>query len=312
MNKKVTYKVRNWKQYNRSLINRGNLTLWFSEDAIRSWYAPKIAKGRGRDFIYSDACIEMALTLRTLFHFSLRATQGFLEGLIGMLGLGLKTPHYSRLSRRAQDLQIQILRMKKNGQTPTDLVIDSTGLKIYGEGEWKIRIHGKQKRRTWRKYHVSVDPDTHEVVAMELTHANVHDSAVINAVLETDDVIGEVYADGAYTHKNCFDTIAAKNGNPFIHVRTGTTIVRKNPSDGEKLRNQLIRDRQKMGGKEAWKKLSGYHRRSLVETHMFRLKTILGSSLKSRKFDNQKIEAQIMASILNRMTALGMPKTIPI
>jgi IS5 family transposase len=312
MKKNVSYRVRNWKKYNRSLINRGNLTLWFSSDAIKGWYAPIVAKGRGRHFTYSDACIEMALTLRSLFRFPLRATQGFLEGLVSMLNLDLRIPHYSRLSRRASDLEIQLLRMKKTGKEPTDLVVDSTGLKIYGEGEWKMRTHGKDKRRTWRKYHVSVDPKTHEVVVIELTKANVHDSIPFGKLLETDEKLGKIYADGAYTHKPCFDAIAKARGDPFIPVRTGTTIVRKNPSDGQKLRNQLIRDRRKLGGKKKWKKESGYHRRSLVETHMFRLKTILGGSLKSRDFKNQKTEAKLMANILNKMTSLGMPETVPI
>ena len=312
MKKNISYRIRNWKQYNQSLINRGNLTLWFSSDAIKGWYAPIFAKGRGRHFTYSDACIEMALTLRTLFRFPLRSTQGFLEGLVSMLGLKLRVPHYSRLSRRACALTIQLSRMKKEGKTPTDLVIDSTGLNIYGEGEWKMRTHGKDKRRTWRKYHVSVDPKSHEVIVIELTLANVHDCIPFEKLLKTPENLGKIYADGAYTHKRCFDAIAQARGDPFIPVRSGTTIVRKNPSDGQKLRNQLIRDRQKIGGGKAWKKVSGYHRRSLVETHMFRLKTILGSTLKSRKFENQKTEAKIMANILNKMTALGMPDTIAI
>ncbi len=287
--------------------------LWFSDDVIRGWYAdPVQAKGRGRRQTYSDSCIEMALTLRTLFHFPLRGTQGFLEGLMQMLELDLKIPHYSRLSRRAKDLQIEISRMKKEGKAPTDLVIDSTGLKIYGEGEWKIRIHGKQKRRTWRKYHVSVDPATHEVVAMELTEANHHDSLAVPALMEGIENLGKVYGDGAYPTKKSLDAIAKAGGFAVIPPRTGTCIVRKNPSPGEEQRNRLIRERRSMGGKKTWKKTSGYHRRSLVETHMYRLKTILGGQLKSRSTTNQKVEARIMASILNQMTALGMPLTIPI
>lgn len=314
MNKKLQYRVRNWKQYNQSLINRGNLTVWFSEDVVVGWYAKRQTKGRGRYFTYSNTCIELCLTLRTLYGLPLRSTQGFLEGLVKLLKLDLAVPHYSRLSRRASDLDIKIKRMQKSGKTPTDIAIDSTGLKIYGEGEWKMRTHGKSKRRTWRKYHVSIDPDTHEVIALELTEANVHDSIPFKKLLKTaeNESIGKVYGDGAYTLKSCFDAIAKVRGSPYIPVRTGTCIVRKNPSNGEKLRNQLIRDKRKAGGKKAWKKTSGYHKRSLVETHMFRLKTILGGKLKSRNFKNQKTEAKIMASILNKMTSLGMPDSIPI
>jgi IS5 family transposase len=308
MQKKITYKVKNWKQYNRSLINRGNLTLWFSEDAVKSWHADNAdKKGRGRRFTYSDTCIELALTLRTLFHFPLRSTQGFLEGLVSMLKLNLKVPHYSRLSRRAADLKIGLQRLKSSEKI--DLVIDSTGLKIYGEGEWKVRTHGKQKRRVWRKYHVAVEPKTHEVVAVELTESNVHDCNLMGPLLSGIDEAGNIYADGAYTHPQCFAAIARVKAKPFIPVRTGTTIKRGDVSDGLKLRNQLIRDKRAAGGKVPWKKISGYHKRSLVETHMFRLKKILGGGLRARKTENQKVEARIMAAILNQMTKLGMPKT---
>jgi hypothetical protein len=127
------------------LINRDNLTLWFSEDALKSWYqTPLSCKKRGRPFTYSSSYIELALTLRTLFRFPLRATQGFLERLVSLLGLKLQVSHYSRLSRRASALNIQLMKLKES-KKPTDLVIDSTGLKIFGEGEWKMRTHGKQK-----------------------------------------------------------------------------------------------------------------------------------------------------------------------
>lgn len=308
--KTVAYKVRNWSQYNRALIDRGNLTIWVSEDMAQGWYEKNdIATGRGRRKTYSNACIETALTLRVLFRFPLRATQGFLEGLVKSLGIDLKIPHYSRLSRRAAKLEIAITRMRSTGQELTDLVIDSTGLKIYGEGEWKMRTHGKQKGRTWRKYHVGVDPGTHEVIAVELTEANIHDSEAVPTLIEGLENLGKVYGDGAYPTKKSLDAITKAGGHAVIPPRSGTCIVRKNPSPGEEQRNRLVRERRSMGGKKAWKKNSGYHRRSLVETHMFRLKTILGGNLQSRNFQNQKVEARIMAKTLNRMTALGMPCT---
>lgn len=310
MEKKIAYRVRNWKDYNRSLINRGNLTIWFSEDAIKSWYQkPHKNKNRGRSFLYSDAYIELALTIRTLFHLPLRATQGFLEGLVFLLGLNLKISHYSRLSRRASTLDLKLNTLKNAGKTPTDLVIDSTGLKIFGEGEWKMRTHGKQKRRTWRKYHVSVNPATHEVTAIELTESNVHDCTVLPTLLSTQKNIGTAYADGAYSFKQGFDAIAESGGTPSIPVRSGTTIVRDEPSAGEELRNNLLQEIKDAGGRIKWKKTSGHHRRSLVETHMSRLKTILGGSLRGRSFANQQAEAKIMANILNKMAHLGMPKS---
>lgn len=195
------------------------------------------------------------------------------------------------------------------GKSPTDIVIDSTGLKIYGEGECKVRVHGKQKRRTWRKYHVAINPDSHEVTAIELTVAHRHDSKVISDLLSNQKNLGKVYADGAYPFKHCMDAIAEAGDTRMMPVRSGTCLVKTNPSKGEELRNQLIADIRKAEGKVMWKKTSGYHKRSLVETHMFRLKTILGASLRGRKFENQRTEARIMAKILNRMTRLGMPES---
>lgn len=310
---KIAYRIRNWKQYNRALIDRGNLTLWVSESVVAGWYSARpagLSLNRGRPFTYSDACIELGLTLRTLFRFPLRTTQGFLEGLMRLMKLDLQVPHYSRLSRRAADLQLQITRHPKEGKL--DLVIDSTGLKVYGEGEWKMRTHGKQQRRTWRKYHVAVDPDTHEVVAMELTTSNYHDSRAVPALLEGMRNLGKVYGDGAYPTPTSLDAIDRAGGHAVIPPRTGTCIVKNTPSPGEEQRNRLVRERRAAGGKKAWKKCSGYHRRSLVETHMFRLKTILGGKLRSHSFQNQKIEATLMAKILNQMTHLGMPETCKI
>ena len=309
MSKKVTYRVRNWKSYNESLVKRGNLTIWVSEDSLKSWYSkrPK-QKKRGRPQLYSDSCIELALTLRSLFKLPLRGTQGFLQGLMSMLGLLLQVPHYSRFSRRASELELKLKRFAINNEQPSDLVIDSTGLKIYGEGEWKMRIHGKQKRRTWRKLHIAADPNTYELTAIELTESNVHDCKVLKSLLLKEKKLGKVYADGAYTFKENFDAIAKLEGQPFIPIRNGTAFATHDYlSGGEILRNKLLRETLDAGGQELWKKSSGYHRRSLVETQMFRIKTILGNSLKSRTFNNQRTEVLIMANILNTMTSLGMP-----
>lgn len=307
MSTKVTYRVRNWRKYNRSLINRGNLTLWFSDDVVDSWYAKRRGKpNRGRPPVYSDRCIEVALTLRSLFHFPLRATQGFIEGLFELLGIELDVPYYSQLSRRSSGLKI-LYYSKKGRRKPTDLVVDSTGLKIYGEGEWKMRTHGKQKRRTWRKLHVAVDPESMETIAIELTEANIVDDQVMPDLMRDQKNVGNVYADGAYISKQCFDSIAETGGHAVIPLRSGTGLVKKNPSPGQILRNQIVYEIWAAGGRKSWKKKSTYHKRSLVETHMFRFKTILGAGLSSRNFENQVVEAKIKTLILNKMTRLGMP-----
>ena len=307
---KIAYRVKNWREYNQALINRGNLTVWFDEDLEETWYAPPIngTRERGRPEVYSDACIELGLTIRSLFHFPLRATQGFLEGFFRMMNLDLKIPHYSCLSRRAAGLDVKYYTNKTRRKL-VDLVVDSTGLKIYGEGEWKMRTHGKGKRRTWRKLHVAVDPETFETVSLELTDSNTHDDQVMPELMKDQKKVGNVYADGAYISKNCFDAIAATGAQAVIALRSGTSLVKKSPSPGQALRNALVKEIWKAKGRAPWKKISRYHKRSLVETHMYRFKTILGPKLANRVFANQVVESKIKTRILNRMTKLGMPES---
>ena len=309
MSTKISYKVQNWSSYNKALVARGNITLWFNDEAVEKWYSKNPTKiRRGRPNIYSDECIELALTLRALFDLPLRGTQGFLMGALKMLGLKLEVPNFTRFSRRKLNVEIKVSPKSKE---EINIVVDSTGLKIYGEGEWKMRTHGKQKRRTWRKLHLAIDPKTFETVSMELTEATVHDDTVMKDLLKEQTNINDVFADGAYVSKNCFDAIA-KTGAKKVHIalRTGTSTVEKNPSAGQELRNKLVREIRKFGGKIGWKKKSGYHKRSLVETQMFRFKTILGGHLKSRNLQTQTSEARIKVKILNKMSALGMPRSL--
>jgi len=289
-------------------VNRGNITIWFSEESISKWQEQTLqCKTRGRPCKYSDTAIECGLTFRSLYRLPLRATQGFLEGMIQLLGVNIPCPDYTTLSRRASKLEIDLnhLRDTKNGNR--DLVIDSSGLKVYGEGEWKMKIHGKQKRRTWRKLHIAMDPNSHQTVSMSLTEGNVHDSQAVPALLLHQAAIKDVYADDAYGFKNCFDTIASIKANAMIAVRSGTALA-KNPSLGLIQRNKIVVEMWRYGGREAWKKKSGYHKRSLVENQFYRYKTVFGEKLQAREFKNQDIEARLKLSLLNRMTQLGMPE----
>lgn len=307
MKKKITYKVRNWGEYNQSLINRGNITLWVNERAIDSWISPPSSK-RGRPFLYSDSCILLLLTLQAYFGLPLRSTQGFTEGLFTLMSLCLPVPNYTRLSRRSKLLELPSFPTAKG---PINLVIDATGLKIYGEGEWKMRVHGKDKRRGWRKLHLAMDPDNFQIVAMELTDSKTSDGKVLPALLESIDEIGEAYADGAYMYKECFEAIDDKGGQAIINLRGGTSLS-QDPTPGLEQRNRIVKEIWDSGGKKEWKKVSGYHRRSLVETQMYRWKKLLGATLSSRKWGNQKVEAMVKGGILNKITTLGMPDTVAI
>lgn len=306
---KVLYKIKNWNKYNKSLVNRGNITLWFTEETIDKWLAPR-EKKVGRPVLYSDDCIKIGLIFRFLFQLPLRATQGFLEGLLTLMQLDLPVPDYSQLCRRAKSLTIDYKTLSSKKKGSIDLVIDSTGLKVYGEGEWKMRAHGKSKRRSWKKLHLSLDPKNFQVISMELSSSKRADGKVLPGLIAPiKDKIGKVYADAAYMYKECFEAIDIKGGRAIIDLRGGTSLS-SDSTGGLKQRNRIVKEiRQSHFSRKDWKLHSGYHRRSLVETQMYRWKQILGSRLLSRKFSNQEIEAKLKTMILNKMTALGMPRT---
>ena len=310
---KIAYRIGNWREYNKALKERSNLAVWWNKEVQKNWYASSCKKSeeRGRPHRYSNQCIEFALTIRSLFQLPLRSTQGFLEGFFKLLHLDFQVPHYSCLSRRASALKVQYNSKKARG-SPIDLVIDSTGLKIYGEGEWKTRIHGKAKKRTWRKLHVAVDPNDFKTVSLALTEGTVHDSTIMPKLLKNKKHVGIVYADAAYISKKCFDAIAKIGATAKIALKAALNLVKKKISIGLQMRNDLIKEIFQSGGLVAWKKKSGYHKRSLVETHMYRFKAIFGPLLSSRSFLNQVAEVKIKTKILNKMTALGMPHSYKI
>jgi Transposase DDE domain len=306
MSKKSTYKVRNWKDYNQSLINRGNLTVWVDDSAIEAWHAVEASGRKGRICTYSDEAIECALTLRSLLSFPLRQTQGFIIGLFKMLGLKLSVPTYSTLSRRGESLEVEIPRL--NWTRPINVLIDASGLKVFGEGEWKMRTHGKDKRRTWRKIHIGIDRESQEIVAVTLTESNVHDSKETAALLSQIESVASVTGDKGYDNRNAHDPIAAKGAKAIIPPRSGAALKLKNLTWGDVERNRLVRENHLLG-KNAWKTGSGYTKRVLVETAFCRYKKIIGPMLHSKKLSTQKTEVRLACKILNKRTHLGMPKS---
>lgn len=308
MEKKLTYRVKNWAEYNRALIKRGNISVWFSEDAIQKWMAPK-RSGKGRPRIYSDDAILCALLLRAVYNLPLRALQGFLEALVSLLGLSLPIPYYTQICRRAQFLGQKIKKICKNRKI-TDIVIDSSGLKVFGEGEWKVRQHGASKRRTWRKVHLAICPDSNEIVLSLLTENNTSDSeGFLKMADHLPQGIERAFLDGAYDKEGCYRKLYEKNIDPIIPPQRGAVL---NHMPWMKTRNDSIQEIVGLGGidrgKTLWKKLKGYHRRSLAETRMYRFKTIFGGNLRARKLIYQKAEVYIKATAMNKMTVLGMPK----
>jgi IS5 family transposase len=303
---KARYRVTNWGAYDRALVARGAITLWIDEAVVAGWRA-----SGGKGWLYGDAAILCALSLRAVFGLALRQTEGFLGDLTRLLGLVLPVPDHTTLSRRAATLTVPRLARRSGG--PLHLAIDATGLKVHGEGEWKVRVHGPDKRRVWRKLHLAVDTRTGALHAHALTGCEVHDGAALERLLAAVDApIATVCADKAYDSFDCHAAVLAKDARPVIPPRKGAAIrpPARRP-DAPPTRGAAVARIAEVG-RDAWKAESGYHRRSLAETAIYRYKTLIGASLRSRAFDRQQAEAAVAVRCINRFTAIGMPQSIRI
>ncbi|UWQ54040.1 IS5 family transposase [Leisingera caerulea] len=271
------YKTTNWSAYNEALRRRGSLTVWFDPDMV--WKPPPTGK-RGRQLSFSDAAIQTCLTMKVLFGMPLRQTTGFVESLLRLVGLDWPVPNFSTLCRRQRKLKVAI--PYRGGEGPLNLLIDSTGIKAEGEGEGSARKHGGTKRRIWRKIHIGIDAETLEVRAVEITGSNIGDAPILPELLdqiEADQGIASVTADGAYDTRKCHEAIAARNA-AVIPPRKNAKPW-KATSPGAVARNEALRA-SKYLGRAIWRRWSGYHRRSRVESKMNCIK-LLGQSLRGKQ-----------------------------
>lgn len=257
---------------------------------------------------YTDLVIETALTLKALFRLGFRQSQGLLSSILRLLDVERAVPNFSTLCRRQKTLSVALGAARAD--QPRHLVIDSTGLKVYGEGEWKVRQHGWSKRRTWRKLHLGVDEATGEVVAMTLTDNATDDAAMVPELL--DQVGGEIAvvgADGAYDKQKVYTKLIERKTASIIPPQHNARIWQHgNCKAPPHPRDEALRYIRRHGRKK-WKRDSRYHRRSKAENAMYRFKTLFGSSLWARTLENQRVEARIKSRVLNRMVALGMPES---
>ena len=308
---KTLYRVQNWSEYEKVLVQRGAITFWLSEDFEQVWlYAGE--KQRGSQFEYSDKAIEIMLTIKEVYHLTNRSVEGFVRSLFAMLKVDRPVPDHSTLSKRAKTLKVKLPK-KTNGSM--NLVLDSTGLKIYGEGEWKVRKHGYSKHRTWRKLHVGTNPDNGEIQVVVLTENGISDDAVVKDMLTPiEQTLLSCAADGAYDKRSVYDALNQHSPDVEILIppRKNARIWQHGNSKQERLqRDENLRYIRKHG-RPQWKEDSGYHIRSLAETIMFRLKTIFGDQLSARLLETQTTQALIRCLALNKMTHLGMPESYPV
>lgn len=300
---KTQYRLRNWSEYDAALKNRGSLTFWVDEEVLAGWLNDQKTGKRGASRLYSDLAIATMSTMGSLLNLAGRQTEGFMESLFGLMGVELEVPDHSTVSRRLGKLSVSLPIVEGDG--PRHVVVDSTGIKVYGEGEWKVRQHGYSKRRTWRKLHLGVDEATGEILAAVVSTNNVSDDEVFEDILNgVEGEIEAVSADGAYDKRKCYDAIEARGAQANIPPREDAQYWEK--EGATHARNQNLNRIEEIGRAE-WKQESGYHRRSLSETMMFRFKVTFGNTCSRRTFDNQAAEILLACAALNRMTQLGMP-----
>jgi hypothetical protein len=272
--------------------------------------ASAASTSRGGQPIYADMAIEVVLTLRLVFHLALRQVEGFTRSVLRLLGLQIAVPDHSILSRRGRGFAGRQPRAARHDR-PVHVVLDSTGLQVFGQGEWDAEKHGRKPRR-WRKLHLVVDAETGEIVAHVLTDKDGGDITQVPALLATvEGRIASVVADGAYDGEVVYRETAARQQDPPIEIvippRSSSVVTTK--TDCRTIRDrhvQLIAEK----GRMAWQKATGYGRCSLVETAIGRYKHIIGSTLRARSNDRQGGEAAITVQVLNRMIRIVKPISV--
>jgi len=215
---RARYKVTNWPEYDRALQQRGSLTVWMTTEALAAWHPPKTGR-RGRSQTYSDLAIETGHLLRLAFGRPWRQTEGLLRSLVTLLGLSIGIPDHTTFSRRSPGLALASALAQPQRTGPVHVVIDATGLKVYGAGEWLTEAHGERGRRTWRKLHLAVDPETGEILASELTTNEEGDASLVGPLLDQiTGPIASVTADGAYDGEPVYRAVAARQPDPPVAV----------------------------------------------------------------------------------------------
>jgi DDE family transposase len=304
------HRVMNWAEYDAALRRRGSLTVWFSKEAIAAWRAePRTTRG-GQPY-YSALAIRTALTLRAVFRLALRQTEGLIGSILHLLGLDLAVPDHSTLSRCAETLEMP--KPCPSSRGPVHLLVDSTGLRLCGPGEWLIEKHGTRRRRSWRKLHIGVDADTGQILASELTSSDVDDGSQVEPMLDQITCpLASFTGDGAYDQAGIYGTVGKRHSEAHVIVPPRSTAVLS--EDRETTPTQRDRHLHSIAGHGlmGWQKRSGYTRRALVEAAISRFKRVIGDALRSRTDRRRATEIAIAVHVLNRMLELGRPKSVRI
>lgn len=289
---------RDWKQYNKQLVNRGKINLWIKAEALEQW-KPTQAKKNGHPFRYSDELIKTLSFLRFKFKLSLRETEGFFRSFVEAIQSIVYTPCYTQICRRMKTLQLPSQLLEK--KNVTDIALDTTGLKVYGEGEWRAEKYGGKKR--WKKLHLALDPESGQLIMAEITDEYVHDTTYLEDALKAvGRQRGKLLIDGIADSGKCYRLAQKYNKVLYTPPKRGA-VLRK--EDGYEQRNDTIKIIRGLGNdqiaRSIWGKLVGYNRRVVAESMMARWKKLYGGELKSKCAERGKKEVKLKAMIINAM-----------
>src|SRR5918999_1920413 len=261
---RARYRVTNWPDYDRALQRRGSLTVWVTPEALAAWHPPRTGR-RGRSPRYAAIAIETGHLLRLAFGRPWRQTEGLLRSLATLLGAEVGVPDHTTFARRSPGLALATSLARAQRTGPVHVVIDATGLEVYGAGEWLAETHGARGRRTWRKLHLAVDPGSGEILASELTTSDEGDASQVGPLLEQiPGPIASVTADGAYDGEPVYRAVAARQPDPPVAVVVpprATAVASSTAGTAPSQRDghvRMIRDKGRMG----WQEAVGYGRRS--------------------------------------------------
>jgi hypothetical protein len=307
---KQKYKVTNWSDYNESLRQRGDITVWLSDEAISQWYEPdRVYDGTGTPRLYTDFAIMTCHEIRLVYKLPLRQCQGFINSLFRLMNIPLSCPNFSVLSKRLGELNIKVPRYKKTDK-PDDTIhaiaIDSTGLKRFGRGEWHQEKYELSSKASWRKLHLAIN-ESHYIEACVLTDRFSHDDSQVEPLLaQIAKPIDHFTADGAYDETPVYNAVIAHSPDVDVVIPPRATAVVNDKAAAMRNRNiQEIKD----NGRMQWQKKKEYGRRNYSELGVQRYQKTFGDTMHAREFSRQQQEAMIASGALNKMTSLGMPQS---
>jgi hypothetical protein len=302
---KIAYRVKNWREYDQALRDRADITVWISQDAIDAWTPPQTGK-RGAQPVYSEVAIETALALRLLFRLPLRQTEGFLHALLTLMDVTLPCPDHTTLSRRHATVVIR-QQIDRAPQGAIALIVDSSGLKVYGQGEWHSQKHGEKQHKRWKKLHIGVNTQGW-IVASTVTASYAPDPSQVPALLsQVDYRIDRFIGDGIFDQAPVYTAI--ENHSPGARViipPRKDAVLSPTATTAPTQRDQhlLAIERE---GRFAWKRTSGYYAQAYAENVFARFKRTFGDRLRAKREASQEREAALACQLLNRMRELGRP-----